>query len=115
MINAGGWLLLTIIFGSALFLVQRAEPKRRLVTLIFVLGGWSIIWGYGIYRMSTECNDVVRGLCYVLQGRAVEVAWRTTNIAAVSAVVLNFLFWFLIGRYNPPRSSDEIKVLGLND
>jgi hypothetical protein len=115
LINVGGWLLLTVIFGSLIFLFQRVEPTRRFVTLLFVLAGCALIWAYGIYRMSNECSNALRGICFVVQGVTANVAWRTTIIAAITALVLNFLFWFVIGRYNPPRSSDEIKVLGMND
>ena len=31
------------------------------------------------------------------------------------ALVLNGLFWVLIGRYNPVSSSDDIRVMGLDD
>jgi hypothetical protein len=43
------------------------------------------------------------------------IAWNTTNMAAFAAVIFNLLFWMLIGRYNPPRSGDEIRVIGIND
>jgi hypothetical protein len=33
----------------------------------------------------------------------------------VVALVVNFLFWLLIGRYNPVGSSEDIQVLGLDD
>jgi hypothetical protein len=36
-------------------------------------------------------------------------------VALAAAVVLNLLFWLLIGRYNPVGSSDRIQVIGMDD
>jgi hypothetical protein len=36
-------------------------------------------------------------------------------VALVIALALNGLFWVFIGRYNPPGSSEEIDVIGLDD
>ena len=35
----------------------------------------------------------------------------------IASLILSFLFWVLIGRYNPPGNKDEeaIKVYGLDD
>jgi hypothetical protein len=107
--------LLSIIFGILMLLVQRSEKKRRVVTLGVMLFVWPIVWGYGIFRISNDCTEVFRAVCAVTQGKMTSIAWNTTNMAALTAFTINFLFWFLIGRYNPPRSSDAIKVIGMND
>lgn len=31
------------------------------------------------------------------------------------AIIISYLFWLLIGRYNPVGNHEEIKVYGLND
>lgn len=117
MTNPGGWLLLTLIFSGLILLVQRSERKRRIISFLVLASVWSVVWGYGIYRMSTECNESFRALCNfkVVRDHAAAIAWNTTNLAALTALVFNLLFWILIGRSNPPGSSDSIKVLGMND
>jgi hypothetical protein len=115
-LNTGGWLLLTVIFSALLMLVQRAERKRRVVTMIVMVFVASTVVGYGIYRISNQC-DYLKPICNftAIRQNAQVVAWNTVNMAAFAALIFNFLFWFLIGRYNPPGSSDDIKVLGMND
>ena len=116
--NTGGWLLLTGLFGVLLFLVQRSEQKRRLVAFIVLLFVAIIIWRYAIYRMSGECDLMLKALCdanLMIRRRAEQIALSTTNWAILTALILNGLFWVLIGRSNPPRSSDVIQVLGMKD
>ncbi|MGV2435329.1 MAG UNVERIFIED_CONTAM: hypothetical protein LVT10_10955 [Anaerolineae bacterium] len=36
-------------------------------------------------------------------------------LAFVLGVIISGLYWILIGRYNPVKSSEDIKVLGLDD
>jgi Na+/H+-dicarboxylate symporter len=112
LVNLGGWLLLTIIFSSLILLVQRSEKKRRLVSLGVLIFVWSIVWAYGIYRISTACGELVDAACFIVARNQNAIAWNTTNWAAAAALIFNLLFWFLIGRYNPPRSSDDIIVIG---
>jgi cytochrome bd-type quinol oxidase subunit 1 len=87
-------LVLTLIFGFLIFLVQRAEQKyrRMVLLLVFLLGG--LLNGFFI---------LVRG------------AWSEGLVGFLLALTFNFLFWLLIGRYNPVGSSDDIQVLGLDD
>jgi len=88
--NWGAFLGLTAVFAVLLLIVQRAERKRRLVTLVVMLAGAELVRRYLVYR-----------------------GWDTEGLLAVfAALVLNLLFWLLIGRSNPPKSSDEIQVLG---
>jgi hypothetical protein len=112
LINVGGWLLLTIIFSSLILLVQRSEKKRRVVSFGVLIFVWSVVWAYGIYRISTACGETIQAACFVTARNMSAIAWNTNNGAAAAAVIFNFLFWFLIGRYNPPHSSDEIIVIG---
>lgn len=85
--------MLTLIIGFMLFVVQRAEPKRRLIVAIGMLLGGELIRRYVWYR------DVHSEALFAL----------------VAAILLNALFWLLIGRYNPVGSSDQIQVLGMDD
>lgn len=85
--------LLTAIIGGMLFIIQRAEAKKRLIVILIVLVVFELIRRYVWFR------DV--------HGEAL--------FAIVTSVVINFLFWALIGRYNPVGSSDRIQVLGMDD
>jgi hypothetical protein len=91
--NMGYLLALTIIFSALILAVQRTEPKRRSVVIIIMLIPAYLLRNFVVYR------DVVTE------------GW----VALIVALVFNFLFWALIGRYNPVRSSDEIQVLGMDD
>ena len=86
-------LILTALIGFLLLLIQRAEPKsRRLVAALTIVPG-IFIRNFILYRDIETAG------------------W----LALLLALFLNFAFWVLIGRYNPVASSDEIKVLGLDD
>jgi hypothetical protein len=92
-VNVGILVLLTVIISFMLFLVQRAEAKRRLFVFVVMLVIGELIRRYVFYRnVHTE-------------------AW----IALTIALVLNLGFYLFIGRYNPVHSSEEIQVIGLDD
>lgn len=89
--NWEAWLGLTAVLAFLILLVQRTEPKRRRWIALLALAAGELVRRYIVYR-----------------GWHTEGAW-----AFGAALVLNVLFWVLIGRSNPPRSSeDEIEVLG---
>ncbi len=91
--NIGILILLTIFLSVMLFMIQRAEAKRRLVVTLLVLAAGELIRRYVFYRnVHTE-------------------AW----IALIVALLLNLGFWLFIGRYNPVHSSDDIQVIGMDD
>lgn len=91
--DVGILILLTVFISAMLFMIQRAEAKRRLVVALLMLIVGELIRRYVWYRgVHTE-------------------AW----IALFAAIFLNFAFWLFIGRYNPVHSSDEIQVIGLDD
>ena len=122
MINTGGWLLLTVVFGFLLFLVQRSERKRRLPTFLILAFVGLIVWRYAIYRMSGDCGQaeqspVLQIVCQtdLFRRRAEAIAYNTANLSVFSAIFLNLFFWVFIGRSNPPASSDAIRVYGLDD
>lgn len=91
--NIGYLLALTLIFSTLILAIQRTEPKRRSVVIIIMLIPTFLLRNFVVYR------------AVVTEG------W----VALIVALVFNFLFWALIGRYNPVRSSDEIQVLGMDD
>lgn len=87
------FLLLLFAFGSLMFMIQRTEAKRRRIVALGLGIVFIIIVRYVAFReFHTEAQ-----------------------VSFVIAFILNFLFWALIGRYNPPKNSDEMKVLGLDD
>ena len=115
--NLGGWLLLTVLFSGIFLVIQRAERKRRLLTAIIMLIMAGVIWSYGIYRISGDCDLYWQVLC-----RAPIVTVRFHNIAVTTsfwsvgaALIINFLYWALFGRYNLVGSSDSIRVYGIDD
>ncbi|GAB4546628.1 MAG: hypothetical protein OHK0023_06560 [Anaerolineae bacterium] len=111
------WLFLSLSMGALLLLVQRTERGRRGLVLIFALFGCYLLAAFGLYRMIQTCEWFPRLVCSLWQrwDNRIVGAYATLNWSIVTALLLNALFWLFIGRYNPPASSDEIKVLGLND
>lgn len=91
--DAGMLLLMTLSFGVLLLLMQRSEVKRRKVVIVLLLPVVGIVVHYA------NARDYL----------------REALIGFLLALVLNGLFWLLIGRYNPVGNSDSIKVLGLDD
>jgi hypothetical protein len=85
--------LLTVSFTVIFVLIQRSEQSRRcivwlsMLVVLGLIGYWSIT--------AQVVGETVLGLIFGL--------------------LLTGLFWLLIGRYNPVGSSDNIKVLGLDD
>jgi uncharacterized membrane protein len=81
--------LLSLLF----FMEQRADPTARNVVRYFTVFSMFLIT---IYAWWYE-------------------ALREALFAFITAMVLTFLYWALIGRYNPASSSDDIRVLGMDD
>lgn len=85
--------MLILSFGTILFVIQRTEAKRkRIVSFVMFFVLLVLLWLINI-----------RG------------AWGEAVLGLIIAAVLNFLFYVLIGRYNPVGSSDDIHVLGMDD
>jgi hypothetical protein len=91
--NMGYLLALTLVITALLMALQRAEPKKRLTVFVILLIPAYLLRNFVLFR------------------EVVPEGW----LALVIALVFNFFFWALIGRYNPVRSSDEIQVLGMDD
>ncbi len=86
-------LIITGFMTFLLFLVQRSERKARRLVLFLAAAVF-----VAIHQVVLSRGDA-------------SVAWQGLAIA----LVLNGIFWFVIGRYNPPGSSDDIQVLGMDD
>jgi hypothetical protein len=85
--------LLTITMSILLMMIQRTESRRRLLVAVLLIVPAILLRNFINYREIQTEGWVALGL----------------------ALLLNFLFWVLIGRYNPVHSSDEIQVLGMDD
>jgi uncharacterized membrane protein HdeD (DUF308 family) len=93
-VNWGVFLLLAGLFTVVLLLIQRTEAKRRRLSRFLVL----------LLALLTAYWANVREL------------GREFIFAVIAGLLLSFLFWLFIGRYNPVGDSDKtIQVLGLDD
>lgn len=84
--------LLTLFFSLMFFIVQRSQASSRRMILFLMIAPILLLRHYAMSR-GVESE-----------------AWT----AFIIALILNFLFWALIGRYNPVASK-EVHVLGLDD
>lgn len=86
--------LIAIVATLLLIMIQRAEAaRRRLVTVLVA-----------ICLLIIRHNAFIKGDLH-----------EETLVAFVLALILSALFWMLVGKYNPPGDSDEIKVFGMDD
>ena len=88
------YLFFVIILATALLIaMQRTEAgRRRFVLLLLVIIGLLLRHNAFLKNLHAE-----------------------TALGIVIGAVTNGLFWLFIGRYNPVGSSDDIKVMGLDD
>lgn len=91
--NIGAAILLTLTMSVMLLLIQRAEARRRIVVALIMAVMGLLVQRYANYR---ELH--VEAL-----------------LAFILALIFNLVFWVVIGRYNPPGNSDDIRVLGMDD
>ena len=92
--NWGVFVLLAALASIAFLFVQRTEAKRRRIALVLMIS----VGLLAFYWAS------VRALSRELVG------------ALVAGLLINLLFWLLIGRYNPVKDSDDvIQVIGMDD
>ena len=92
--NIGYACLITAVVALLLVMIQRVEPKRRKLAIFIVAGCFLLI----------RQNAFIKG---DLHGE--------TLLAFIVGCLLSGLFWLLVGRYNPVGSSDEIRVIGMDD
>ena len=91
--NWGSFIILTGWFGLMILFIQRTEiRRRRTVTILMIFAGiLTFVWASG------------QNLTGVLV------------IALIAALIFNFIFWLLIGRYNPVGTSEDIHVIRMDD
>jgi hypothetical protein len=87
------FLIITGLFTLLFVLEQRADPTARGAVRYFTVFSMLLmavyIWWYSLLQ------EAIFGF--------------------VAALVISFLFWVTVGRYNPASSSDDIRVLGMDD
>lgn len=88
--NWGYIALIAVAFGLMLIIAQRVIPRHRRMTRGFIV--FMAIFLMCRYQYQVE-NLIGYGF----------------------ALLLSFLFWLLIGKYNPVKNESDIKVYGLND
>jgi hypothetical protein len=91
--NSGSLILITIVFSILFVFLQRSEARRRFIVLGLVL-----LVGALIGQNAANRNLGFESL-----------------IGLVLGSILAFLFWLLVGRYNPVGSSDNIRVVRMDD
>lgn len=84
--------LIALVFGALLIIAQRVVPRHRRMTRGFIVT--MAIMLMCRYDPSLQVANLIG---YAL------------------ALFISFLFWLLIGRYNPVKAEADIKVYGLND
>ncbi len=90
--NGGYIAAVTMFFTILLILAQRIEARRKRLARYFI--------PFMMLLLMLHPNE----------------ALRPQNLVAYAlALFISFVFWVLIGRYNPVGSSDAIKVYGLDD
>lgn len=86
-------LLLTALYSFLILLVQRSERNRRVATALFMGFCAAVVSRYAAFRD------------YDSEGK-----W-----AVYIALLLNYGFWWAVGRHYPPADSSEIEVWGMEE
>ena len=82
-----------ILITALLIAMQRTEAgRRKFVLLLLVIIGLLLRYNAFLKDLHTE-----------------------TALGIVIGAVISGLFWMFIGRYNPVGTSEDIKVMGLDD
>lgn len=91
--NVVSVVLFSFLYGILVLIIQRSEQRRRQVVALILIAPMILLHALANARgVGSE-----------------------STAGVVLALVLNFLFWLLIGRYNPVGSSDDIHVIGMDD
>lgn len=91
------WNYVALIAATTAFMlviIQRTEPKRRRIAAFLVALGLLVI------RQNAFLKDDLH---------------EETLLAFFIGLLLSFLFWLLIGRYNPVSGRDDVQVMGMDD
>ncbi len=92
--DTGAVVFFTVLSTAFFLILQRTDRGKRLIVLLSMLLAVILIRNFTVYRQLER------------------EGWT----GLIAGFVLSFLFWALIGRYNPPRSTNEsIQVIGLDD
>lgn len=86
--------LITFTATLLFLLIQRTEPKRRRLSIVFVIIALLVIRQNAFLKSNLH---------------------EETLLACLFAAALSGVFWLLIGRYNPIDADDEIQVMGMDD
>ena len=86
--------LIGTAFTLLLLTIQRTEARRRR------LAGFLVALALLLIRH----NAFLKGDLH-----------EETLAAFILALIASFLFWLLIGRYNPVKSQDNVHVMGMDD
>lgn len=86
--------LIATIVTLLLLLIQRTEASKRRMS-----------WTFAII-----CFLIIRHNTFIKSDYHEE-----TLIAFIVGFVISGLFWLFIGKYNPVGTSDDMKVMGLDD
>lgn len=86
--------LISVLVALLLVMIQRTEPKRRRLAAIVVIPMLLIFRQYAFLKGDLH---------------------EETLLACITGFVLSFLFWLLVGRYNPVGRHSEVKVIGMDD
>ena len=86
--------LIALTVALLLVMIQRTEPARRRLVTGFV----------AISLLVIRHNAFLKGDLH-----------EETVLAFAFALLLSFIFWLLIGRYNPVQSEDHVQVIGMDD
>ena len=92
--NIGYLALISLVVALLLVLPQRVERKRRKLALAIVL----------LCCLLIRHNAFLKGDLHA-----------ETLLGFLFGASLSGLFWLLVGRYNPVGSSDDIRVIGMDD
>ena len=86
--------LITASVALSLIFLQRTEKtKRRIVASLVII-----------------CFVAIRHLAFLKNDLHEE-----TLLGFIFGTIVSWLFWLLLGKYNPVGSSDNIKVIGMDD
>ena len=86
--------LIAVTAALLLIMIQRTEAKRRRLAIFMV----------ALALLLIRHNAFLKGDLH-----------EETLLAVVIGFALSFLFWLLIGRYNPVKSDEPVKIMGMDD
>lgn len=92
--NIGYIALISVTFAILFVVIQRTEKTKRRIS-----------WGLLVLGVI-----LVRHVALVKNDLHLE-----SLLGFIIGAILSFLFWMLIGQYNPVGSSDAIHVIGMDD